>query len=80
MPDSNPVTLVVAEIIARLTESGFEPFTIVMSDGSRHDVPSVDHCTVSRLLRRITIEHDDGSLVFVNPLHVIKLERLKPAA
>lgn len=80
MPDSNPGTLVVAEIMARLSESGFEPFAIVLTDGSHLDIPSADHCTVSRLLRRVTVEHDDGSVIFVNPLHVIKLERLKPAA
>ncbi len=80
MPDTNPVTFVVAEILARLNEAGFEPFTIVMSDGSRIDVPTPDHCSVSRLLRRITVEHDDGAVFYVNPLHVIKLERLKPAA
>lgn len=80
MPDSNPGTLVVAEIIARLSESGFEPFALVLTDGSRLDIPSADHCTVSRLLRRVTVEHDDGSVIFVNPLDVIKLERLKPAA
>ena len=80
MPESNPATLVVAEMMARLRESGFEPFTIVLTDGSRLDIPSADHFTVSRLLRRVTVEHDDGSVIFVNPLHVIKLERLKPAA
>jgi hypothetical protein len=80
MADANPVTVVIAELLARLDHAGFEPFTIVMTDGSRHDVPSADHCSVSRLLRRITVEHDDGSIVFVNPLHIIKLESHRPAA
>ena len=80
MPD--PVTLVTAELIARLEPKQFEPFTIIMSDGSRHHVPSRDHCTITRLLRRIEVESDAGNIAFINPLHIAKIEtqRHDPAA
>ena len=75
MPDVNPVTLVVAELVARLQSPDFEPFVIVTSDGGRHDVPTPDHCTVTKLLRRIEVEHDNGTIAFINPLHITKFER-----
>jgi hypothetical protein len=81
MADANPTTLVIAEILNRLDSRQFEPFEIVLADGSRHEIPSPEHCTVTRLLRRIEVEHDDGRVAFINPLHVIKLEsQRKPAA
>ncbi|MEO5960416.1 MAG: hypothetical protein ABIZ49_01620 [Opitutaceae bacterium] len=48
---ADPTTTIVAEIVARLDERGFRPFAIMLSDGSRYDIPSRDHCTVTRLLR-----------------------------
>ena len=78
VPD--PITSIVAEIVSRLAEREFRPFVILLSDGSRHVVPSRDHCTVTRLLRRVELEHDDGSITHVNPLHITRLELLKPAA
>jgi hypothetical protein len=77
---ADPTTTIVAEIIARLDEREFHPFAIMLSDGSRYDIPSRDHCTVTRLLRRIEVESDDGSIVHINPLHIAKLELRKPAA
>jgi hypothetical protein len=71
----------VAEIIARLEDRDFSPFAIVLSDGSREEIPSPDHCTVTRLLRRIEIEHDDGKIAIINPLHITKLDLIhKPDA
>lgn len=78
MPD--PTTTVVAEIIARLEEREFHPFAIMLSDGARYEIPSRDHCTVTRLLRRIEIERDDGSITHIDPLHITRLELRKPAA
>lgn len=79
MPD--PTTVVVAEIISRLEDQDFKAFTIVLSDGSRHDIPTADHCTVTRLLRRIEIENDDGRVAFINPLRITRLEAIqRPAA
>ena len=75
MPDPNPVTLVVAELLARLQSPDFEPFVIVTSDGSRHEVPTRDHCVVTKILRRIEVETDDGTIAFINPLHITKFER-----
>lgn len=78
MPD--PTTTIVAEIVARLEEREFRPFTIMLSDGARYEIPTRDHCTVTRLLRRIELEHDNGSITHLNPLHITKLELRKPAA
>ncbi len=81
MPDFNPSTVIIAELIHRLAERPFEPFVIVLSNGSRHEVPTPDHCTVSRLSRRLTVDHDDGSFVAINALHIAQIEQLhKPAA
>ena len=78
MPD--PSTTIVAELIARLDAREFRPFVMTLSDGARHEIPSRDHCTITRLLRRVELEHDNGSITFVNPLHITKLESHKPAA
>lgn len=78
MPD--PATQIVAEILARLDAREFQAFAILLSDGTRHEVPSRDHCTVTRLLRRLEVEHDDGTIAHINPLHITKLELRKPAA
>jgi len=78
MPD--PTTAVVTEIMARLDEREFQPFAIMLSDGARYEIPTRDHCTVTRLLRRIELEHDNGSITHINPLHITKLELRKPAA
>jgi hypothetical protein len=78
VPD--PTANFVAEIMARLDEREFRPFAIMLSDGARYEIPSRDHCTVTRLLRRIELEHDNGSITHINPLHITKLEWGKPAA
>ncbi len=81
MPEINPATVIVAELIQRLAAHPFEPFVIVLSKGSRHEVPTPDHCTVSRLSRRVTVDHDDGSFVAINAPHIAQIEQLhKPAA
>jgi hypothetical protein len=81
MPDPNPATAIVAELILRLAERPFVPFVIVLSNGSRHAVPTPDHCTVQRFSRRVNVDHDDGSFVTINSLHIAHLELLhKPAA
>jgi hypothetical protein len=80
MSDPDPATLIVAEVSRRLAERPFEPFVIVLSNGSRHVVPTADHCTVQRFSRRINIDHDDGSWVTINALHIAHIELLhKPA-
>ena len=81
MPDLNSATVVVAELLNRLGEQPFEPFTIVLSNGSRHEVPTADHCTVQRFSRRVNVDHDDGTFVTINPLHIAQIELLrKPVA
>ena len=77
---ADPTTNIVAEIMARLAAREFRPFVMTLSDGARYEIPSRDHCTVTRLLRRVELEHDDGSITHVNPLHITKLELQRPAA
>jgi hypothetical protein len=40
IPDPNPTTVVLAELMRRLAAIPFVPFTIVMSNGDRHEVPT----------------------------------------
>jgi DUF917 family protein len=81
MAEMNPITVVIAELLQRLGERPFEPFVIVLSNGSRHVVPTPDHCTITRFSRRVTVDHDDGSFVTINPLHIAQIELLhNPAA
>jgi hypothetical protein len=81
MPDIDPVAVIIADLKRRIEAQPFEPFIIVLSNGSRHEVPTSDHCTVARISRRVTVDHDDGSFVLVNPLHVAQIELLhRPAA
>jgi hypothetical protein len=79
---ADPIAVFTAEIMMRLAERQFQPFVIVLSDGSRHSVPTRDHCTVTRLLRRIEVEYDDPlTIAHINPLHITRLEtEQKPAA
>lgn len=79
MPDANPVTVVTAEIMARLQAPIFQPFTIHMSDGRAIPVPTRDHCFVTPLLRRIEVETDEPRIYLINPLHVTSIEDPKAA-
>jgi hypothetical protein len=76
----DPTTRIVAQLTKRLAEVPFKPFDIVMSNGVRHTVPTADHLTITRLLRRIELETDDWHLVTINPLHVATIEHHKDAA
>jgi hypothetical protein len=81
MPDADPITVVIADLKRRIEAQPFEPFVIVPSNGSRHEVPTSDHCTVARISRRVAVDRDDGSFIMVNPLHVAQIELLhRPAA
>ncbi|MBM3854609.1 MAG: hypothetical protein FJ399_15910 [Verrucomicrobia bacterium] len=81
MPDLSPATVIVAELLQRRADQPFAPFVIVLSHGSRHEVPSSDHCTVTRFSRRGTVDPDDGSFVTINPLPIAQIELLhQPAA
>ena len=79
-PDPNPTTIVVAELRRRLAETPFVPFTIVMSNGDRHDVPTANHLTITRLLRQVVLETDEPRIVDINPLHVAGIERAGKSA
>ena len=76
----DPSTFVVARLNERLAAVPFKPFDIVMSNGVRHHVPTPDHITITRLLRRIHLENDALRLVEINPLHVASIEDHQHAA
>ena len=81
IPDPNPTTAVIAELMRRLATVPFVPFTIVMSNGDRHEVPTADHLYITRLLRQVVLETDEPRIIDINPLHVASIERAdKPAA
>ena len=82
MPDNvNPATLILGQLLQKLEAMPFVPFAIVTSNGKRYDVPHADYVTVTRKLRRITWETDDPFVTAeINPLHIVTLETMKPAA
>jgi hypothetical protein len=81
MPDLNPAPVIVAKVLQRLAERPFEPFVLVRSNRSRREVATPDPCTVQHFSRRINVDHDDGSFVTINALHLAPIELLpKPAA
>jgi len=77
---SNPITLVLAQLNGRLAAVPFQPFDIVMSNGTRYVVPTPDHLTITRLLRRIHFEDDALHLAEINPLHVATIEDHRKSA
>ena len=77
---SNPNVAVLGQLNKRLAAVPFKPFDIVMSSGDRHHVPTPDHITITRLLRRIELETDDVRIVEINPLHVASIEDHQNAA
>ena len=78
-PEFNPATLMLAELNRRLAASPFAPFLIVTSSGKTYEIPTPDHLTITRLLREILVEKDDGSISSVNPLHITAVEDLGQA-
>ncbi|MEY2881053.1 MAG: hypothetical protein RLZZ15_3433 [Verrucomicrobiota bacterium] len=71
MPD--PTAVITAQLRRRLDAPQFSPFIIVTSDGARHEVPSRNHLTITRLLRRVELEHDSGDVEEINPLHITRI-------
>jgi hypothetical protein len=76
----DPTTIVLVQLNQRLGRIPFKPFVIVMSNGDRHAVPTPDHLTITRLLRRIELETDEPKCVEINPLHVASIEDHQDAA
>jgi len=77
MSEQNPHTLIVGELLERLHHRPFKPFDIVLSHGARHHVPTADHLTIPRIVRRVLLDFDDGSFATINPLHIASLEPAK---
>jgi hypothetical protein len=80
MADFNPATIMVAELNKRLAASPFVPFSIQLSNGHQHVVPTADHLIVTRVLRRVELEFDNGSILEINPLHIVALQSEPSAA
>ena len=78
--ENNPVTVMLAEIIRLQEAAPFQPFVIVTSSGKTYEIPTPDHLTITRRLRRISIEYDDYSGVDLSPLHVTAVEVRPPAS
>lgn len=79
MPEFNPDIVSLAELQARLNAAPFVPFRIILSSGKTYDVPTPDHLSISRLLRRVSVEYDDGTAAYINLLHVTAIEPLSGA-
>ena len=77
--ESNLAASNLAELQARLAHAPFAPFRIVMSSGKIYDIPTPDHPTISRLLRRVSVEYDDFTAAYINLLHITAIEPLSPA-
>ena len=77
-PDFNPGTVMLAEIIRLQEAAPFKPYVVVTSSGKTYKVPTPDHLSITRLLRRISIEYDDYSGADISPLHVTAVELLPP--
>jgi hypothetical protein len=73
-----------AEIQARLRKTPFEPFRLLLSDGSFYDVPHPELALVSKNEVVIAIATRDrpvpDRLAFCDPLHVTRLEPLEGKA
>jgi hypothetical protein len=80
MPDFNPTTITIAEFSRWLHRAPFEPFAIRMSNGDAYEVPTPDHLIITKILRRVTVEMDDGRAFDINPLHVVSIAPIKTAA
>ncbi len=78
-PEFNQTTVMLAELNKRVNAGPFVPFLIVMSSGKSYEVPTPDHLTITRLLREVFVEKDDGTAVAINLLHVTAIERLELA-
>jgi hypothetical protein len=78
-PEFDPSTIILAELNERLGASPFVPFVIITSSGKAYEVPTPDHLTITRLLRRVSVERDDGTASSVNLLLVTAIEPLSPA-
>ena len=74
-PEFNPFTVLLAELIRRLEAVPFEPFTIHMTDGRKHYVPTSDHISITKKLRQITYETDEPRIYDINPVHIVRIER-----
>lgn len=75
----NPETVHLAELQARLGAAPFVPFRIVLSSGKTYEIPTPDHLSITRLLRRLSVEYDDGTAAYITLLHITAIEPLSPA-
>lgn len=77
-PEFNPNTLMLAKLIEWHNAVPFIPFLVVASSGKAYEVPTPEHLTITRLLREVHIEKDDGTAAMISPFHITAIERLQP--
>lgn len=80
MPDFNPTSITINDLNRWVHKAPFEPFVVRMSNGDAYEVPTPDHLIITKILRRVTLEMDDGRSVDINPLHVVSIAAAKNAA
>jgi hypothetical protein len=79
-PEFDPSTTMLAKLNQWHNAVPFVPFVVVTSSGRAYEVPTPEHLTITRLLREVHVERDDGTGVMISPFHVAAIERLEPAA
>lgn len=65
------------EAIRRRLSGGFKPFTILLSDGRRYDVPHPEFILVTR--RGVAVADADGFIDPLDPLHIVSVKDLASA-
>ena len=74
-PEFNPATVMVAKILELQAAVPFRPVLVTTSDGRSYEIPTPDRITVTRLLRQVEIEPDQGIGATITPLHIASIER-----
>ena len=66
----------IADIRHHLEARPFEPFTIVLSSGDRHQIATADHANVGPSGSRMIVWFDDDGSVTLSGLHIVAIEKL----
>jgi hypothetical protein len=60
----------IADIRKHLHVRPFTPFSVRMTDGREHPVPTLDHIYLTPRGNRVVISDDDGIVVVLPALHI----------
>ncbi len=77
LPESSPITILLAQIRELQKAVPFVPFRLVTSSGEIYPVPTADHISIMAVSGRIIVEKDSGEACNVSPLHVSAIEVVK---